>query len=794
MYMKHDILPAPILELVSIAQSAVNMVPPLWPLSATVAVNPFLGQSGEGLAQTAARMNRAAGIALTQPRAVYLAKIEAGEISENDLTAALTTVPEKARPKSVAALIEAARQPAPTLIALPTVADLAAEVSGLDWPDLIADRIGLWAGSYFDEGQALWPVQKRDGAYSAWQDFARRDLTPEIEGLASFAAHVNDTPISPWRTLGRACDALDVTNDVAAQFFHRLLMDLGGWSQLGRYLLWQSELAGSEEPDTTAAELLCIRLVWEEALFAQYKEQIAPAWSGALEDYASAPVPTEDDWIDSILQTAAERAAQRQLLAKLAEEGPLSTTDRPALQAAFCIDVRSEVYRRALESVDPRIETIGFAGFFGLGVSHKGFASDIDEARLPVLLSAGVTSESSGTEEADFAARIAARASRAWGRFKLAAVSSFAFVEAMGPVYGGKLIRDALAIPGKKKKPEPAPRFAPDLDAEARIETAKTVLSAMSMTENFAKVVILAGHGASVVNNPHESALHCGACGGYSGEVNARLLAALLNDPEVRKGLLDEGIEVPKDTVFVPALHNTTTDALHLYEEDVAALRPDLTETKAWLNRATTLTKAERALRLPRANGAADIDQRARNWAEVRPEWALAGCKAFIAAPRSRTAGRDFGGRTFLHSYDWRADEGFGVLELILTAPVVVASWISLQYYGSSVAPQVFGGGNKLLHNVVGGFGVVEGNGGRLRAGLPWQSVHDGEKLMHDPLRLTVVVEAPRDAIADILERHPGVQDLFDNGWLSMIVLDEEGAARWRYEPGRAWSELSSTA
>ncbi len=794
MYMKHDILPAPLLELVSSARSAVDMIPPLWPLSATVAVNPFLGQAGEGLPETAARLGRAAGIALTQPRTVYLAKIEAEEITEDDLKAALATLPQKGRPANVKSLLDKAGTPAPAPKPLPTIADLAAEVSGLDWPGLIADRIGFWAGSYFDEGQALWPVQKRDGAYTAWQDFARRDLTPEIEGLRGFAAHVNDMPLSPWRLLGRACEALGVSNDAAPQLFHRLLMDLGGWAQLGRYRLWQTDLAGADETDTTATELLCIRLVWEEALFVQYREEIGAAWTQALEDYATEPEPTDDHRLDAILQIAAERAAQRQLLLKLAATGPEEKTDRPALQAAFCIDVRSEVYRRALESVDPRIETIGFAGFFGLGVSHKGFASDIDEARLPVLLSAGVTSESSGSEAADFAARIAARAARAWGRFKLAAVSSFAFVEAMGPVYGGKLIRDALAVPGKKAKPEPAPRFAPDLDAEARIATAKAVLGAMSMTENFAKVVILAGHGASVVNNPHESALHCGACGGYSGEVNARLLAGLLNDPEVRKGLAEEGVEVPKDTVFVPALHDTTTDEIRLYEGDTAALRPDLAEAKTWLRKATLLTKTERALRLPRAKGAADIDQRARNWAEVRPEWALAGCAAFIAAPRSRTAGRDFGGRTFLHSYDWRADEGFGVLELILTAPVVVASWISLQYYGSSVAPQVFGGGNKLLHNVVGGFGVVEGNGGKLRAGLPWQSVHDGERLVHDPLRLTVVVEAPRDAIAEILERHPGVQNLFDNGWLSMIVLDEEGGARWRYEPGRTWSELSPTA
>ena len=189
-----------------------------------------------------------------------------------------------------------------------------------------------------------------------------------------------------------------------------------------------------------------------------------------------------------------------------------------------------------------------------------------------------------------------------------------------------------------------------------------------------------------------------------------------------------------------------------------------------------------------------DIPHRARDWAELRPEWALAGCQAFVAAPRSRTAGRDLAGRAFLHDYDWKQDEGFGVLELILTAPVVVASWISLQYYGSTVAPDVFGAGNKLLHNVTGGIGVVEGNGGLLRAGLPWQSVHDGERLTHEPLRLSVLIEAPREAITGILERHPEVRALFDNRWLHLFALDDEGRMAWRYKSGSCWENSTQSA
>jgi len=304
--------------------------------------------------------------------------------------------------------------------------------------------------------------------------------------------------------------------------------------------------------------------------------------------------------------------------------------------------------------------------------------------------------------------------------------------------------------------------------------------------------VLLAGHGANLVNNPHASGLHCGACGGYSGEVNARLLAALLNAPEVRAGLVPRGIEIPAGTLFLGALHDTTTDAVTLYANDhpSAAHQSDIRQAKIWLEAAGIISRGERALRLPRAPGGGSLSSRSRDWAEVRPEWALVGCKAFIAAPRRRTAGKTFEGRAFLHDYDWKADRNFGVLELILTAPVVVASWISLQYYGSTVAPDVFGAGNKLLHNVTGGMGVVEGNGGVMRAGLPWQSVHDGARYVHEPLRLTVCIEAPREAMTEILKRHEDVRALFENRWLHLFALDETGRMAWRYAGDLQWTAM----
>ena len=778
------------------ANAAAGAIAPAWPLASSVAVNPFLGQTAEDLGMVAARLRRVTGVAVTMPRAWFQDRIAAGTINDADLSAALAASPSARRPATLAALKAAVARAQPPQHALPTVADLAADVSGNDWPGLIADRFGAWAAGYFDEGQALWAAPRHRNAYDAWRAVATHDLTPEIAGLKGFAAFVANAPETADAAIALAAERLGLGADALETYFHQLLMTLLGWAQYGRYRRWEAELLGNK--DDTIIDLLAIRLLWEQALFEHYGNDVAAKWRTAAASHATPVAATDDDVVNAILQEAGERATQRGLAEMFAAPSSAPNGARPKLQAAFCIDVRSEVFRRALEGINPEIQTLGFAGFFGLTASHKRFASDVAELRLPVLLNPGLTTRSGGPgdEAADRSARFKARASRAWGRFKLAAVSSFAFVEATGPIYAGKLVRDALGLTSHAAPNDPAPQPDPALDLASLITAAETVLRAMSMTDNFARIVVLAGHGANVVNNPFASGLHCGACGGYSGEVNARLLASVLNNAAVRAGVAERGIALPADTLFVAGLHDTTTDAITLYDADhpSPAHAADLAQARSWFATAGFVSRGERALRLPHATGDASVVHRSRDWAEVRPEWGLAGCKAFIAAPRRRTAGKPLGGRAFLHDYDWEQDKGFGVLELIMTAPVVVASWISLQYYGSTVAPALFGGGNKLLHNVTGGIGVVEGNGGVMRAGLPWQSIHDGENYAHEPLRLSVCIEAPREAMTDILRRHDGVRALFDNRWLHLFALDADGRMTWRYAGGLEWVAEATAA
>lgn len=777
---RHVRFPGPILELVAFAEDAIRQIPPAFPLTATVAVNPYLGQIEMPRDQAAATLAATRGTRLTRKRAELSAMIEDGQIAAEDLAHAAATLG-----LSTEALRDAAAKPANPLKPLPTVADLAQEITGTDWPDFVAERIGAWAAGHYDEGQAFWPAAKA-APFAAWRAFAARDLTPGIFGLPGTAAHADAMADDAQSAFAAGCEALGLLPEEGLLYFHRLLASLGGWGEVARAKGWVAERDGGRNGDAFA--LLAVRLTWDAMLLSAVPT-VADAWNEARQVYAAPLEPSPDLALDLALQDAADRSAERRLAERLATERPNDAPDvqRPEIQAAFCIDVRSEVFRSALERVDPGIETLGFAGFFGLAVSHRDAASDLQEARGPVLLNPSIATDTTLAAPEEDAARIKARTKRAWGRFKSATVSAFAFVEAAGPTFAVKLLRDTLGLAERPSTP-PAPKL--DLPLADRIAAATQILRAMSLTSGFAPIVLIAGHGAAVSNAPFASALQCGACGGHAGDVNARLLAGILNDVEVRTGVREDGIEIPDDTIFVAGLHDTVSDTVTLFDVPQTL---DTNRLDAALARAGVLARTDRAIRLPGLRDPEALTRRGADWAETRPEWGLAGCHAFIVGPRRASAGLNLEGRVFLHSYDWRADEGFKTLELILTAPVVVASWIALQYHGSSVAPEAFGAGDKLLHNVTAGIGVIEGSAGLLRTGLPWQSVHDGEALVHQPGRLMVVVAAPPEAISDVLGAHPTVKALFENGWLSLITMDDAGHMSQRYEAG-TWVPLAEPA
>ena len=795
---------------------ACGRIAPLWPLKSFVAVNPYFGLADQPFWQADATLKRVAGQGLTMPRAFYKKRIASGRITRADLAAALR---ESGSSWDVATLEEAVARPSsPPPVPLALVTDILGELDRQEWPGFVLERISQYCAAYFDEGQALWAMPWREqGLYAGWRAFTRLDRNPRTVGLRGMRAAMEDLPDQAGRAISWALRQLAVPEAATDDYLHAALLSVGGWAGWARYRRWQAELAGGQ--DDTIQDLLAIRVCWDALLYKlRFSERLKARWyqstvtDGSVAAKAAAHPQAVAKETDALLQTAFEIAYQRELVSALKAVPAIAPPKaRAPVQAVFCIDVRSEIFRRAFETVAPAARTGGFAGFFGVLMEYLPLGASAAKGHLPILFNPSyrICEHVPGANPEQTRALIAKRHGRlraadAWKTFKTSASSCFTFVEAAGLLYAPKMFGDsmgwtrAVSHPDAKGLDDSAreqlgPRLASDHDqvggaasgipAADRPGAAEFALRNMGMTSDFARLVVLIGHGSTTVNNPQATALDCGACAGQTGEASARIAVALLNDPVTRKGLAEKGIDIPADTVFIAGLHDTTTDEVALF--DTAAVPSshagDLRQLREWLKAAGEVTRMERSAflgigGLPEARVNADIKRRTRDWAEVRPEWALANNAAFIAAPRARTAHCDLGGRAFLHDYAWRNDSEFKTLNLIMSAPMVVGNWINMQYYGSVVDNARFGSGNKVLHNVVGGsIGVLEGNGGDLRVGLALQSLHDGHRWMHEPMRLNVFIEAPQAAMDDVIAGNPLVRQLVENAWLHLFQIDDEG-------------------
>ncbi len=780
--------------------TACGRIAPLWPLADFVAVNPFVGMADMDFGEAAALRQRLAGTRLVMPRTFYAEAITSGRIS----AAALATA---ARPLGMTGvqLAEAAQRPESTAShghVVATVAETIDRVSGQDRRISLAgfmiDEISDFCAGYFDEGQALWSLPTRGlKPYAAWRELAVFDRNPECMGIRGFRATIRALPKDPTAAIAVIVAGLGIPERAVVDYLYRALLDIGGWAAYARHFDWPQV---ADKPSDTIVGLLAVRLAYGYALFLSRSDAAFLAtWKAAMAEAAAVPedeseIIGRDLAIDLALQEAYETTWGQDFVAGLKMKRAAPVLTAPEVQVAFCIDVRSEPIRRALESVYPGIETIGFAGFFGLPLGLKGLNGARSQAQCPVLLAPNVFA----CEAVSGDAAVSEGPLKAgWSAFKSSAVSSFAFVEALGVGLAAKLATATArglglgaAHAGKGEQD-----LALTMPLADRIAYAEMVFAGMSLKPPYARMLVLVGHASETTNNPHAASLACGACGGHSGEPNARLAARILNEPQVQAALRAKGIALPEGWCAVAALHNTLADQITICDSGQLppARADDIRRLEAAFAAAGALTRQERAGDLG-LSAMADLSaflMRGNDWAQVRPEWGLAGNAAFLAAPRGLSAGLDLGGRVFLHTYDHGIDPDHRVLEAILTAPLIVASWINLQYYGSSVDPAAFGSGNKTLHNIVGKLGVIEGNGGDLRAGLPIQSVHDGETFHHEPIRLQAFIAAPEAAIDQIIARQAHLRDLLANRWIFLHALSDDGqTVRLWVAPG-VWEAAS---
>ena len=791
--------------------AACDRIAPTWPLDQFIAVNPYWGWRGSPVADAAATLGALAGTSLTMPRSWFRSEHAAGRLAIEHIDAFATSLGDPTLAEAACAVLQQPidqAQPVLHTMALATgVRDLGGPPQpGQTWADLVTHQISQHCAAHFDGWQGSWHPTQNVDLFSGWR--AQLSASHGVKwrhGAGWARAQIASLPVQPEVTIAELLKALDIPAAGHESYLTALLLSVNGWAAWCAYRRWQARLVDAD--DDAIIGLLAIRITWEWLLRtdAEARDDGADgtavwtrwthSWAHAQDAVDAIAIEQRVDWI---LQGALEQAYQGTLISALTD-ADTAPSQGPAVQAAFCIDVRSEVFRRALEATTPNVHTRGFAGFFGLPISYTPAGSALTRPQLPGLLAPAMNvteATAPGAELDDMTNERAATLGnrRAWSLFRSAPSSVFSFVESMGLLYGPKLVKDSLAhteAPAKWENDglsaESAARLRPhmsiaDGDPAAAAGIAKRVLNAMGLTDGFAPLVLICGHGSQTANNPHAAGLDCGACGGQTGEVNARALADLLNSSAVRGHLAAMDVVVPATTWFVPALHNTTTDEVQLFDTDLLpeGTSAQLRQLQQWLTNAGDRARAERAASLDLGEYAEHSEllkqavlERANDWSQVRPEWGLAGNAAFIVAPRARTRHMNLGGRSFLHDYDWQLDNDLSVLTLIMTAPMVVTNWINMQYHASTVDNRRYGSGNKVLHNVVGGrLGVFEGNGGDLRLGLAMQSLHDGHSLRHPPLRLSVFVEAPRAGIDSIISQHAVVHDLVANSWLHLLRIE----------------------
>lgn len=652
-----------------------------------------------------------------------------------------------------------------------------------------------WLQVYFDQGQATLTMPfRRDGLYAAWRQLAIYDNR----------LHGNDQQKQAWlralpQTAKQAIMAcllrLDIASEERKPFLILMLTTLPGWAA---HIKYRTEWAGLEAAalhPVTQADYLALRLIITSLL-----------WPGAkaLLQWHSQSLKNTQLIKNPLVQiTMREDTYRLSLFKKLAVQ-PLKTPHTPQAQLVFCIDVRSEPFRRALEATGD-YQTLGFAGFFGIPVKITDSVTGESYASCPVLLApkyeiteTPCCSQAEHNDDQQGYQRLNGL-KRLYQSIKYTFTTPFALVETLGipsgawmavrSLFPGFAAKLKTAATHTLRKPRPVQPALDTLSIMEQCAYAESALRMMGVTHSFAPLVIFCGHGSTTQNNAYATALDCGACGGRHGASNARLITMILNQTIVRKQLATKGITIPDNTHFIAAEHNTTTDEVLLYDTHLTAATQKL---KHDLEKARSTNSAVRLKQLgakaKKSKVALHTERRSQDWAEVRPEWGLARNAAFIVAPRHLTQAVDLEGRAFLHSYDWQKDPSGTSLTTILTAPMVVAQWINSQYLFSTIDNVAYGAGSKVTKNITGKMGIMQGNASDLMHGLPLQSVYRNDKEpYHEALRLLTVVYAPRRLIDKIMSAQAILQKLVGHGWINFFCLDPSDHKFYRLSRDFSW-------
>ena len=658
------------------------------------------------------------------------------------------------------------------------------------------DRImAKWLSVFMDEGLAEWSIPNKNlGFFKAWKQLSRYDKDTKV----IFKNEIPNTSEETLRTVLFSYSVEEIT-----EIFNHHLAALPGWVGYIKYRSENNTLWHKEFP-ISLMDYLAVRLWVAKNLNIDFtpKKPRASKNKKFNELKALFLKAWETSWQQKLVET---------INSKNDYKNPIEHT-KPDAQMVFCIDTRSELIRRHIENKG-NYETFGYAGFFGIATDYEDLETGIVRKSCPPILpSAYITSEGCDThnsetlEEFKNQAQIKSFRKYLLRRLKNMLPSAFGFVEGTGIFYGISMVMRTL-LPTKNIKLnrevhvedicQPQINSATDkslgISLKEKVAIVKSAFDLLGWN-TFAPLVVFTGHGSHTANNPFASSLDCGACAASPGRHNARLLAKLANDSNVRQSLNKEyGIRIPEETIFIGAEHNTTTDAITLFDTNIPNTQKEKIETLKLDLRRAQQTAAQERLILD-SDAVKEAIKKSENWSEIRPEWGLAKNAGFIIGSRTLTKNSNLHSRCFLHSYDWQQDTEGKALEAIMQGPMVVTQWINNHYYFSTVDNDNLGGGNKINHNVIGKFGVLQGNGGDLKFGLPLQSVNaTDDENYHDPLRLSVVIHAPIERVSNILLNNNHLKRLLDNHWIYLLVMDPKDKNRfYKYHKNLNWSSLEN--
>jgi hypothetical protein len=498
-----------------------------------------------------------------------------------------------------------------------------------------------------------------------------------------------------------------------------------------------------------------------------------------------------------IWQQAFEWSYFDSVLFGLTNQNNLVEKTTPSFQGLFCIDDREYSFRRRIEDVDTNSETFGTPGFFGVEFFFQPEDGKFHTKACPAPMTPQYLIKESSRKKSH-------RKDIHYSKHSSSLVGGWIISGTIGFWSALKLFFNIF-------KPQISPATAYSfmhmdkhsklkIESEGQIEDGlhvgftidemalrvKNVLKSIGLTSNFSPIVYIVGHGGSSVNNPYYAGYDCGACCGRPGAVNARVFAHMANKTQVRQILESEGINIPKTTLFIGAMHDTTRDEIEYYDDKIKSEFWHELHVKNQIvfAKALELNAVERSLRfdtmskgISRKRIHKQVKNRSVALFEPRPEWNHTDNALCLIGRKIFYNHLFLDKRPFINSYDYSQDQDGKYLLGILNAAIPVCGGINLEYYFSRVDQQKLGSGTKLPHNVVGLFAVSNGIDGDLRSGLPSQMVE-----IHDAVRILFVVEHFPEIVLKVLQSNPSIYEWVRNQWVLFGVKNPETDTIYLFE------------